>query len=141
MKLKTTVRLVIFLLIMLAAMPVLAAPLHQDAPPEFTLSAILLWIATGPGAAYLVGLFVSQILENLPFWHKLPPAVKFTITLVLAFTLPIGATYALQWPGLPAVEPMINIGIMSIVLWLASQKQYRELKDNAPFYGIRSITG
>lgn len=142
MKTKTLVWLVTFLLIVFAAIPVLAAPIHQDAPPEFTLSAILIWIATGPGAAYLVGQFTSQFLENLAAWHKLPPAVKFSITLALAFGLPIGATYVLGWPGLPAIEPTINIGIMAVVLWLASQKQYRELKwleheARSPFYGIQ----
>lgn len=130
---------VLFVILVLAAMLTMAfAPMAQEGPPEYTFTAILLWIATGPGASYLVGLLVAQVLENIPLWHKLPAQVKFALTLVIAGGLPILAQLLLNWPGLPIVEPWLNTAIAAIVIWIASQSEYRKLKASSPAYGIRA---
>lgn len=127
----------VFVLVM-PTLIVFAAPLHQtDGPPELTVTAILLWIATGPGVAWVVGVFVSQVLENIAAWHSLSATIKFLLTLLLSFGLPIAANLLLAWPGLSAIEPWINMGITGVVLWIASQAEYRRLKSASPQYGIR----
>lgn len=130
---------ILFVLIgsLFATASALAAPSLQEGPPEYTVSAILLWIATGPGASYLVGLLVAQVLENIPLWHNLPSQLKFLITLLIAGGLPVLAQMLMNWEGLSVVEPWLNTAISAIVLWIASQNQYRSLKASPVEYGIR----
>jgi len=133
MKLKTRLTILVFLLLALAftVTPVFAA---QEGPEDYTLTSILVWILAGPGAAVLVGLLLTQVLENIPAWHKLPSQLKFVLSMVFAGGLALAAQALLASPFLPTLEPYANTIINAIVVWLASQSQLRSLKGTN--YGI-----
>lgn len=126
------VLLVVVVLLQATVFVVLAQGFAQEeGPASYSLTDILLWILAGPGTAWLVGVVLTQILENLPFWHNLPSQLKFGISMGLAALFPILAQVLLAWPGLATIEPWVNTAINAIVIWLASQKQYRTLKLEA----------
>jgi hypothetical protein len=102
---------------------------------EYTVTSILLWIAGGVGIPYILGYFLSLLAENAEWWVKLPGIVKFIVPVVVAFLLPIGAHYLLQWDQLAVFEPIINIGIAGVVVWLGSQKGYADSMSTG--YGVR----
>jgi len=133
---KLTVTLLILWFLAFAFVLVTPAFALQEGPSELTLSALLMWIAVGPGAAYLTGILVTHVLENVPVWHKLPASLKFTLTLVIAGGLPILAQLVLGWPGLPTIEPWINTAITAIILWISSQASYIKLKKLKTEYKI-----
>lgn len=119
-------------LILTVTTVVLAQGEQPPGPEEYTLTSMLLWVVAGPGAAYLTGLLVTQVLENIAFWHKIPSQIKFILTLLVAGLLPIFAQALLAWSYLPEIEPSFNIAVQAIIVWLASQSGYRTLKtENA----------
>lgn len=103
--------------------------------PEFnTLAELLMWIAAGGGAAILVGRFVAYFLENLTWWHNLPPLVKRIAVAVVSVVFGILAEVVLEVDLdmlLGAFAPIVSTLILAIWNWLASQAQYARIKDTS----------
>jgi ABC-type uncharacterized transport system YnjBCD permease subunit len=103
--------------------------------PEFsTLAELLLWIASGGGAAILVGRVVSLWLENMTWWHPLPQLVKKVVPAVLAVIFAILAESALTvdlGSILGPYAPLVGTLLLALWNWLATQEQYIRTKETA----------
>lgn len=100
--------------------------------PEFnSLAELLVWIASGGGAAILVGRAVSLWLENMTWWHPLPQIVKKLVPAVLSVVFAILAD-ALLTVDLSALlgsfAPLVGILVLAVWNWLAMQEQYIRVK-------------
>lgn len=101
--------------------------------PEFQVFAeLLMWIATGGGAAIIVGRAVSLILEDTAFWHQLSPWVKKYTVRFLALVFGVVAEALLE-VDLSTVfgqfAPVVGMIILAAWNWLASQTQYLAIKE------------
>lgn len=99
--------------------------------PEFTsVAELLMWIASGGGAAIIVGRVVSLLLEDTSWWHKLSPFVKRWSIRVVAVLFGILAEALLEVdlsPILGAYAPLFGTLILALWNWLASQSQYARI--------------
>src|SRR4030065_787018 len=112
----------------------LSTLLQEVDPTSFT--SVLLWIIAGPGVVFLVGKFVSLVLENWSGWANFPTSVKFLVPIVLAALLGVGAQLLLAQPELvAAVEPWFKTVMLAILAWVGSQSQYLATKQAQ--YGAR----
>lgn len=113
----------------------LLSTLFQELDPT-SLTSVLLWIVAGPGVVFLVGKFVSLVLENWSGWANLPTSVKFLVPIVLSALLGVGAQLLLAQPELVgAVEPWFKIVMLAILAWVGSQSQY--IASKRAEYGAR----
>jgi len=116
----------IVFLSLLFAVPAVA----QGGLPDWTnLGEVISWLAVGGGVPVVVGIVLSYVAENVPAWHTLPKGVKFTVPVVIAVLLGLGANYLLlQTDLIDKVSPYWAM-IMSILLaWFGSQVGYMQTK-------------
>ena len=107
----------------------------QELDPT-SITGVLLWIIAGPGVVFLVGKFMSLVLENIPSWSTLPTIVKQLVPVVLAALLGVAAQLLLAQPAIiAAIEPWFKIVMLAVLAWVASQQQYQAGKRAE--YGAR----
>ncbi|MDD1710418.1 MAG: hypothetical protein LUQ37_05875 [Methanoregulaceae archaeon] len=123
-------RLFLFGYIMVLSMIFVLPAVAQEGLPDWTnLGAVISWLAVGGGAPIIVGMIFAYIAENIPAWHTLPKWVKFTVPVVIAVLVGVGANYLLlQSDLIKAISPYWAL-IMSILLaWFGSQVGYMQTK-------------
>ena len=95
-----------------------------------SITAVLLWIIAGPGAAYLVGQLMAFILENVPAWHTFPTWVKFSVPIVLAALFAVVAKVLIGFPDVLAqISPWFTVIVTAISCYVASQRQYMKTRE------------
>ena len=102
--------------------------LFQEVDPT-SLTSVLLWVIAGPGVVFLVGKFLSILLELWPKWGEFPTSVKTVVPIFLAALLGVAAQLLIAQPALVAlIEPWFKVVMMAILAWVASQVQYMASK-------------
>lgn len=93
------------------------------------LSAVLAWIATGPGVAAIIGAVASYLAENVAAWHDLPARAKTIVMIVASFALPVLAQAFLeQADAIARVQPVWALAINGFIAWWVSQETYLRQK-------------
>ncbi len=107
----------------------------QELDPT-SFAGVLVWVIAGPGVVFLVGKFMSLVLENFPGWSNLPTLVKQLVPVVLAAGLGVAAQLLLAQPAvIAAIEPWFKVVMLAVLAWVASQQQYQAGKRAE--YGAR----
>jgi hypothetical protein len=135
-RVNTRLILIVFALLLLPLL-IAARPMQADPPDLTNLDAVLAWLA-GLGGPYFVGWVLSLVAENVPAWHKLRPAVKFVIPLIVCPLVSVGATLLLQQDAfLQVVAPWFQIVMGSILGWLGTQMAYMAARRSGYAYKIK----
>jgi hypothetical protein len=112
-------------LIVLFSWCLVAFRLFQPANPE-DLTAILTWLAAGPGAVWVAGRALSFLLEQIPAWGTaISGQLRWWIVLVLSGGLMFGAYTLLQQSEVVLqLSPIYQMLFMLVAAWLGSQQQF-----------------
>ena len=117
------------LLSLLSLLSLAFRPLAQ-APEPSDLTAVLVWLAAGPGGIYVAGRASAFLFEKIPGWGtRVPEAVRPWIVLLAGIGLAIGAHFLLAQPAvIAAINPYYLILVGAAIAWLGSQQQFTSLK-------------
>jgi hypothetical protein len=108
------------------AVPVLAHPLPQEAPPQDTaedLVEFLNWLLTGAGALAL-GAALSFIAEKIPAFQRIPKNWKFPVVVAatIALSLIVQVAVTLVPPAVfAAVQPFWRTAVIALFALVSSQ--------------------
>ena len=96
-----------------------------------SITAVLLWIIAGPGAAYLVGQLMAFLLENFPAWHTFPTWVKFSVPMAFGGVLfSVLAKILIGFPGRSGANlALVHAHCHSHFVLRASQRQYMKTRE------------
>lgn len=96
----------------------------QTGPPQdpTDLSAVLVWLASGVGAPFVVGMAFAMLAEYWPWFHTVKRGYKFGAGIVLSVAIAFGAQYVLAQPGLVEyVQPIFALVVSTVLAWLGQQ--------------------
>ena len=93
--------------------------------PEFTtVSAFLVWLASGVAPLVMAGFFVSYVLERFTFWKNLASNLKAALVVAFAVGLSYGATALLSVP-IVANNEELNRLISLVIFYWSNQYAYK----------------
>jgi len=96
-----------------------------------SLEAVLTWIVLGGGASALTGAVMAYLLENWASWHTLPRWVKVLFPILMSGILGVAAQAALSFDFLAGVPAGVQMILLWLVNWMASQRAYKGIKEGA----------
>ena len=123
------------ILLLLSLVLVVAAvafrPFLQPENPN-DLSAVIAWLALGPGAVWIAGKALSFLLEEIPGWGTaLSGRVRSLIVLALACGVAVGAYFLQQQSNLLLqLDPWYKLAFLIVTTWASTQVTYADQKVN-----------